>query len=225
MLLRRCPLVVHCPVCGRPAEIQLAHPGQRLACAHCRGCFFLRRVGHCLTAERTDGGGPKRGTDLPKDCVARSDEPRGGCRGGSEGFRTSPRADKGKAIRRPVLLMAEHRDEVFAPIATNIEANGFHVVRAESAAAALITCGKFAPQLVLASTDLPDQSGWLLAAKLRIIAQRTCVWLYRPNATEYDKGLAQFLRVDELLDYGGDLLRLSTTIVQLLSFRRVRHVA
>jgi len=116
----------------------------------------------------------------------------------------------------PVVLMVEHRDEVFARIAADVAETGYWVLRAETADEALRFAGNIHLTLVIANSDLPDHSGWLMTAKLRFIDPEARIWLYESNTTQDDEGMAQFLRIDELLDYGGNLLKLSEMVVELM---------
>jgi CheY-like chemotaxis protein len=84
---------------------------------------------------------------------------------------------------------------------------------------------RFAPSLVLANVDLPDQSGWLLTAKLRFVDADVPVWLYLSRSSPHQTRAAECLAVDELLDYGGDLLGLSDVIVTLMADHPIRHRA
>lgn len=117
---------------------------------------------------------------------------------------------------QPTAVLVEHRDEVFARIATDLAEAGLRVIRAKSAIGALRRCARCEPSFVLANIDLPDQSGWLLTAKMRLVDPDVPVWLYQPHSSPYHAGTAKYLDVDEVLDYGGDLLGLSDTIRALL---------
>jgi hypothetical protein len=77
----------------------------------------------------------------------------------------------------------------------------------------------------LSNVDLPDQSGWLLTAKLRFVDADVSVWLYHPRSSPHQTRAAKHLAVDELLDHGGELLRLSEVIVTLMADRPIRHRA
>ena len=133
---------------------------------------------------------------------------------------TMPAADERAASEPPIALLVEQRDEVFARLAADMVEAGMWVIRAESAAEALISCETYAPSVVVASVDLADQSGWLLAGKLRLLDPGIRVWLYRARSSSYDEDMAAYLYVDELLDYGGDLLGLSDAISELTANRR-----
>jgi len=121
------------------------------------------------------------------------------------------------ADEQPTALLVEHRDEVFARLATDLAEAGMRVVRAKSAIGALKLYARYAPSLVLANVDLPDQSGWLLTAKLRFVDPDVPVWLYYPRSSPRQTRAAAYLAVGELLDYGGDLLGLSDAIVTLMA--------
>lgn len=125
--------------------------------------------------------------------------------------------DQCEAAEQPTALLVEHRDEVFARIATDIAQCGMRVIRATSAIEALKLFGTCQPTMVVANVDLPDQNGWMLAGKVRFIDSDVRIWVYQPASEPGDDGMAQWLEVDELLDYGGDLLGLSETIVQLMA--------
>ncbi|MFV1965368.1 MAG: hypothetical protein ACC628_08090 [Pirellulaceae bacterium] len=118
------------------------------------------------------------------------------------------------------MLHVEHRDEVFARLAMDLAQAGMCVVRAKSATEAIQLFARCAPALVLANLNLPDQSGWLLAGKLHFIDSGARVWLYQPQASRYARGMARFLQVDQLLEYGGDLLELSETVTALVAARQ-----
>ncbi len=119
--------------------------------------------------------------------------------------------------RAPTALLVEFRDEVFIRLATDLARTGMRVIRACSATEALDLASATTPFLVLANVEQPDQSGWLLTAKLRMADPCVRVWLYQPRSSTYQVLMAEFLDVEELLAYRGDLFRLSDTVVQLLA--------
>ena len=124
------------------------------------------------------------------------------------------------------VLLVEHRDEVFARIAADMAEAGMYVARAESAEAALKLAGGCKPALLVANIDLPDQSGWLLAAQLPFVNPNIRMWVYQSASSASDEGMARFLHIDQLLEYGGDLFGLSEAIIQLMAAdRRERNRA
>ena len=126
-------------------------------------------------------------------------------------------ASAGEQSRRPLALLVEHRDEVFARLAYDMAEVGVAVLRARSAFEAQKLSGRYRPILVVSNASLLDQSGWLLAAKLHLVDPQVRIWLYKPRTSPYDKNMAKFLRIERLLSYGGDLLRLSETVIRLMT--------
>jgi hypothetical protein len=241
MILQYSHLVVDCPVCGRPLEMQPQLIGHEFVCGHCRGGFFVYETDDgSLTAANWVGVDPMKraeqlliamgATDvsasdyhhlrLPSLVSVVDKKWRPG-----DSHLPSLEEDECKEESQPTTLLVDHRDEVFARIAIDMAESGMRVVRAKSATEALKLCGKYEPALVVANLDLPDQSGWLLAGKLLFVDHNICVWLYQPQSSNYDHELANFLNVDALLDYRGDLLGLSETIVDLMANRREPHNA
>ena len=198
MIMQITHVVEDCPVCGRPVEVAHSDLGRTVGCAHCGGRF---------TVFKTDSGGtiamPCSGYNL----VERADRLL---------EVTAREADREPQQEHPTAIVAEPRDEVFARLATDLAEAGMRVVRARTASEAIRHCASYEPTLIIANLDLPDQSGWLLAGKVRFVDPDIRVWLYQPRATSYEKGMAQFLKVDELLDYAGDLLGLSETVIRLM---------
>jgi CheY-like chemotaxis protein len=199
MMMQLTYLVEDCPICGRPVEIAMKAIGHKVVCGHCQGQFVV--------VDANDGGVrtvPFGETNL----LERADQLL---------EVTAKEAEHESIIERPIAVVAEPRDEVFARLAMDIAAAGMKVVRAKTATEAIRHCATYQPTLIVSNLDLPDQSGWLLAGKLRFIDPDLRVWLYQPRTSPYEKGMARFLKVDELLDYGGDLLGLSETVIQLIA--------
>lgn len=234
MTLQRSYHVADCPICGRPLEIQSQYIGHKLACGHCRGQFVVHETDDGLTTANRQGWSLlERAEQLLRLCrqsshsessdryqhlfnlpaVMDDDEQSVGSHD------TALETDVDEAAKQPTALLLEHRDEVFARIATDVAEAGMRVVRATAATEALTLCGGYKPTLVVANIGLPEQNGWLLAGKLRSADKRVCVWLYQPETTSYDEDMAEYLRVDQLLDYEGDLLGLSETIIELMASR------
>lgn len=113
------------------------------------------------------------------------------------------------------ILLVEHRDEVFARLARDCAAMNIQVERARNTVEVFHCFNCYPPDLMLANADLPYEGGWLLAAKSRLILPRVQIWLYaaKPSwSREYDRGLAGFLGVAELVYYEGDLLLLAQEV-------------
>ena len=67
--------------------------------------------------------------------------------------------------------------------------------------------------LLVANFDLPDSSGWLLTAKLRLMSPTPRIWLYAPFPSPQEMAMAQFVGADGLIAYRGDICRLSAVII------------
>jgi hypothetical protein len=202
MMMQLTHVVEDCPICGRPVEVASEAIGREVACGHCRGQFVVFESADGETTAVVSGE-----TNL----LERADRLL---------ELTAQEADHESEVTRPTAVVAEPRDEVFARLATDLAEAGIKVVRAKTAGEAIRHCATYQPTLIVSNLDLPDQSGWLLAGKLRFVDPDVRVWLYQPQTTSYEKGMARFLRIEELLDYGGDLLGLSETIIQLIADKR-----
>jgi len=241
MILQHAHQVVDCPICGRPLEMEFQLASHEIACGHCRGEFTVYETGDGLMTDANREGANllERAEELLRaasgikalatesrsqrllSSTLRSDHT-----GRSNDSQVLPLEEaQCKAESLPTAVLVEHRDEVFARIATDMAEFGLRVVRAKSAREAMLFCGTHEPVLVVANVDLPDHSGWLLAGKLRFIDRHNRIWLYQTQSSNYDLGMVNFLNVDQLLDYEGDLLGLSETIVDLMTdWREERSV-
>jgi DNA-binding response OmpR family regulator len=118
------------------------------------------------------------------------------------------------------VLLVEHRDEVFARIAADLAAAGVFVERVSRGTEASRIYARGAADLVLISATLPDISGWLLSQKLRMSDPEISIWIYTPRASADDVSMANFVMADELIEYHGDLWRLTGEIADRLALPR-----
>lgn len=114
------------------------------------------------------------------------------------------------------VLVVEHRDEVFARIEADLAAWGIRVQRAAGAEEARRLYYRRPMELVLIHTDLPDETGWLFACKLRLAWPAARIWAYTPRWTARESVLAEFIGVEEVIAYGGDLQRLAAEVFERL---------
>jgi DNA-binding NtrC family response regulator len=114
------------------------------------------------------------------------------------------------------VLLVEHRDEVFARLAADLVALGVRVERAGNGAEVSRTYGRGNVDLLMINAALPDVSGWLLSRKLRLIDPEVAIWLYTPQASADEVSMANFVMADELIEYDGNLWRLSGEIADRL---------
>lgn len=118
---------------------------------------------------------------------------------------------------RPRVLVVEFRDEVYAGIKSVLEDHDCHVARAEFGAAVAGTLIRFSPNLVLVNESMPDESGWLVAAKLQVMRFQQPVWLYAVRRPHPLAAWAEFSGVSRVIDYGGVLFRLLDHVRQHLA--------
>ena len=114
------------------------------------------------------------------------------------------------------VLVVEHRDEVFARVDADLRAWGIQVQRATSAEEARRLYDHRPWELILTHSDLPDETGWLFACKLRFVWPAARIWIYTPRWTAKELALAEFIGVEEVLPYGGDLQRLAAEVFERL---------
>jgi CheY-like chemotaxis protein len=110
------------------------------------------------------------------------------------------------------VLVVEFRDEVYAGLKTMLQDSGLEVERAERGSAVAACARRFAPDLILVNEDMPDESGWLIACKLRLGAKRCPAWIYAPRLPRCHREWQQFAGVSEVIVYDGVLLRLTVEL-------------
>jgi DNA-binding NtrC family response regulator len=111
------------------------------------------------------------------------------------------------------ILLVEHRDEVSARLATDLAAAGMRTVQAKTTTEGLRRCVREPTALLVVNADQPGESAWLLAAKLHLTHPAARIWVYMHRASTFDVEAANFLTVDELIEYRGDLSRLTGEIL------------
>ena len=121
--------------------------------------------------------------------------------------------------------LVEYRDEVFARLAADLTEAGLQVERALCAACTSRMYARFRPDLLVVNADLPDGSGWLLTAKLRMTFPKPHILLYAPWPLPDAVAMAEFVGADRLIAYEGDLYRLSAAIVSHVFVPMARCVA
>ena len=215
-------IVSPCPICGLRLKIRPTHLGQQMKCRHCRGQFFVSR--RSVSVDASQSASPPLAHNASPDspelfCVCVPEEavpssqhmtavlrihlsavhlahPR---RASESICETSSDSISQHANDAPAVLLVEHRDEVYARLAADLADADLEVTRATTAFQALAVYARRPYDLVVANLDLPDQSGWLLAAKLHFIHASVNIWLYEPRKTPCHVSMAKFLRVDAIL--------------------------
>lgn len=128
-------------------------------------------------------------------------------------------------MRGSTIVVAEFRDEVYARLEADLRAIGHHVHRAVCADEVWAECCQTDVGLAIINVQMQRESGWVVAAKLRLVFIDLLIWVYTP-AVSTGVSLAEFFGVDRRVEYGGDLWILSRKILDLirtLPLSEVRH--
>lgn len=233
MILQGSHHIVDCPVCGRPIEMQLHLLNHELVCGHCRGEFIVHKADDgSLATTNLRGTDPLKRAEQLLRVPCETDLP---AAESPYRIRFSLVSDQNEKTHRddslstltedevceetllPTVLLVEHRDEVFARLATDMAEFGMRVIRAKSATEALELYDTYDPVLLVGNVDLPAQSDWVMTAKLRLFGHLIHIWLYQCHFTNYGRGIAKFLGADAPLAYHGDLLGLSESILNRMN--------
>tara|TARA_R110002072_G_scaffold301478_1_gene481306 strand:+ start:7504 stop:8244 length:741 start_codon:yes stop_codon:yes gene_type:complete len=202
--------LVGCPTCGRAAKVRTQWLDTELACGHCSATFVV--------SELMDGDKLARSTNADKR-QPKTEQPilkLDGHGRSKPRLETQEKSLSHNQSRRPIAFLIEPRDEVYARLAGDLVEAGFRVVRAITVTDALKACGKYRPRLVLANISLSERKAWQMAPKLAMLDSDTRVWLYDHAIEVHDYAMADFLGIEQLIEYGGDVFRLSSHVRQSL---------
>lgn len=224
-------IVQCCPVCGRLLHIGVHLSGQTVTCGHCRG-RFVASAADDLTRGLTGRvdrllGCASHVPDQPCDELQRAHRlplerscdqvfptvPSAASKPVAE-HDTACMATGSPVARIKTVLLVEHRDEVFAQLSAPLAEARVLVERVCAAHGVRRHLARHRPELAIVNMDTPDESGWLLASKLRLGSPATRIWLYAsrsPSPTE--QHFSRFLEV-ELVQYPGDLISLAAEILR-----------
>lgn len=230
LLMHSRHIVRWCPVCGCQLHIGVHLFGQTVTCGHCRGRFTASDsddLSRGLTG-RVDrlcccaNGVLKQPAGQPHPaCPPQAGRGRNQVCDSVPSAASEPVAERetacmasGSPVRRiKTVLLVEYRDEVFARLSTDLAEAGLQVERVCFAHGVRQHFASHRPELAIVNMDTPDESGWLLASKLRLGAPATRIWLYAPRCpSPADQHFARFLAV-ELVHYPGDLISLAENIL------------
>ncbi len=116
----------------------------------------------------------------------------------------------------PVVVLVEHRDDVFDRLIGCFTTAGFRVVRATSSSDAIKWYVSEPADLLVVNSDQPRETAWLLVGKLHLThpAARTWVYIRRPSAS--DVAAANMLAIEELIEYDGEAAELQIQILNRL---------
>ena len=117
----------------------------------------------------------------------------------------------------PTLLLMEHRDEVFARLATDLSETGLAVIRTCGAAATKRVRSRRRLGFIVINADLPNLDVWQFAREIQCDIAENCFWVYKSRCTAADVSRARASLVDELIAYGGDVLYLADCLIDCLA--------
>lgn len=109
-------------------------------------------------------------------------------------------------------LVVEFRDEVFVEIRARLQDLGWKVIRAEQASDVAACMNHDDPQLILINESMPDESGCLIANKMRLNHCLPIVWLYSAQPKAVARRYGKFCGVDKVLNYDGVVQHLGELI-------------
>lgn len=161
--------------------------------------------------EQVSDGVPQGPTCGPSDSVPRDNA--GHERPGDETACSSQTAEP-PAV--PVVVLVEHRDDVFDRLKHCFAPARLRVVRARTSAEAVARYVSEPASLLVVNANRLAESAWLLAAKLRLTHPAARIWVYICRPSTFDVTAANLLAIEELIEYGGKVAALETRILDRL---------
>ena len=119
---------------------------------------------------------------------------------------------KSELSAAPVVVLVEHRDDVFARLKHCFTTAGVCVTRAKSSAGAIERYVKESADLLVVNADQTEGTAWLLAAKLRLTHPAARIWVYIRRPSTFDLDAANLLAIEELIEYGGRVADLQAQV-------------
>ena len=116
----------------------------------------------------------------------------------------------------PVVVLVEHRDDVFDRLTGCFTTAGFRVVRAMGSAEALQRYVSEPADLLVVNSDQPQETAWLLAGKLHLTHPTAQIWVYICRPSTFDIASASLLAIEELIEHGGETAKLQTQVLNRL---------
>jgi DNA-binding response OmpR family regulator len=115
---------------------------------------------------------------------------------------------------RQSIMLVDSENEVVAKLASRLRTSGVRVIRVGTAAAAMREYMQRPADLLLVNVALPDQSGWLFVAKLRLTHSNASVFLCRAGAIRGDAKRAASIGAIGFLNLTEDDTRLALRLVR-----------
>lgn len=103
-------------------------------------------------------------------------------------------------LARPLLLLGYGDSAFAAQVSRQFRRHGWEVRQASRGTQVRRLCPDLAPEVVILDVDLPGESGWLTAAKLRLERPGQRIVLIGDRRTPENESLADFLGISALLN-------------------------
>jgi DNA-binding NtrC family response regulator len=131
-----------------------------------------------------------------------------------------PRPEDASVCLQQSVLLVEPCSDVFDGLARRLSEWGMRILRASTAASASCLYLKHPQSNLIVNVDLPDHSGWLLVAKLRLTYPSACAWLYGAEPTPENVQRARFVGASGFLFVGSkDCERLAEEVIARVAGR------
>ena len=125
-------------------------------------------------------------------------------------------SQKPESPAAPVVVLVEHRDGVFDHLRLGFTTAGFSVTRAKNSAEAVKYFVSETASLLVVNADVPEESPWLLAAKLRLTHPMARIWVYTRQLSTLDLAAANLLAIEELMEHHGKPVQLESKLLDRL---------
>lgn len=117
---------------------------------------------------------------------------------------------------RPVVVLVEHRDDVFDRLKCCFATAGFRVTRAWNSAQAIQSYLRESADLLVVNADQTLETAWLLAAKLQLTHPAARIWVYIHRPSRFDLAVANWLAIEELIELSPEAADLPTQVLNRL---------
>lgn len=129
-------------------------------------------------------------------------------------FDRSSRRSEAPAV--PVVVLVEHRDDVFDRLKCCFTTAGFRITRAWNSAQAINSYVRESADLLVVNADQTAETAWLLAAKLQLTHPAARIWVYIRRPSRFDIAAANLLAIEELIVLGPEAEDLQRQVLDRL---------
>ncbi len=112
----------------------------------------------------------------------------------------------------PVVVLVEHRDDVFDRLKHCFTRAGFCVTRARNSVEAVERYVSEPTNLLVLNANQPAETAWLLVAKLHLTHPAARIWVYIFQPSTFDVAAANLLAIEELIEYDGKVEKLESQL-------------